>query len=165
MIEFSAHDIEIGFRYENGFRLDDGTKAPESDPLGQVYFPTTRPGHRLPHVWLQRDGQKISTHDLVGSSGGLLLITDQHGKDWLSAANNYFRAHNIDISTIRVALRGDELAECDLDDSEGEWARTNSLDQGGAVLVRPDNFVAWPSQSASGSGGSELFKALTQLLE
>lgn len=51
-IEFGAHGVELGFVYENGALIPDGTDTPPEDPLGQQYFPTTRPGHRLPHAWL-----------------------------------------------------------------------------------------------------------------
>ena len=43
-----------------GAVLMDGTPTPIRDPLGQTYVPTTRPGHRLPHAWVTRDGQRLS---------------------------------------------------------------------------------------------------------
>lgn len=36
-IEFSAHGVELGFSYQEGLRVDDGTDAPATDPLGQGY--------------------------------------------------------------------------------------------------------------------------------
>src|SRR5581483_5340742 len=41
--EFQAHDLEIGFRYESGALVPDGTDgtdAPPSDPMGSTYHPT-----------------------------------------------------------------------------------------------------------------------------
>src|SRR6266498_4738442 len=85
-IEFAAHDIELGFRYENGFLVDDGTETPESDPFGQVYTPTTRPGRRLPHAWIEMGDKIMSTHDFVGAGLAFALITDEAGGDWVAAA-------------------------------------------------------------------------------
>jgi hypothetical protein len=49
-IEFSAHDLELGYGYPAGAIVPEGTKRPKSDPLGQAYHATTRLGHRLPHA-------------------------------------------------------------------------------------------------------------------
>ena len=66
--ECQAHDLEIGFAYEQGALVPDGTEPPHRSPMGDVYHPTTRPGHRLPHAWIEQDGRRLSTHDLVGAS-------------------------------------------------------------------------------------------------
>ena len=73
-VEFTAHDIELGFRYERGWRISDGQPFPPPDPLGHVYTPTTRPGHRLPHAWLRGPGSKsvLSTHRSGWSSRRVL---------------------------------------------------------------------------------------------
>jgi 2,4-dichlorophenol 6-monooxygenase len=83
-IEFSAQDVEIGVSYSSRAIVSDGTLRPIPDPRGQVYRPTTRPGHRLPHAWLHvkntgEDNAIISTHDLVGAKGEFLLITRLEG--------------------------------------------------------------------------------------
>ena len=56
--EFSAPDIELGLHYREGFLLDDGTDPPPSDPYRQIYIPSTRPGHRLSHAWIQENGRR-----------------------------------------------------------------------------------------------------------
>ena len=66
--ECQAHDLEIGFAYEQGALVPDGTEPPHRSPMGDVYHPTTRPGHRLPHAWIEQDGRRPSTHDLFGAS-------------------------------------------------------------------------------------------------
>ena len=161
-IEFSAHDIEMGFSYEHGFRVSDGTEAPEPDPFGQVYVPTTRPGHRLPHAWVERNNQVVSTHDLVGSGVAFLLITDSHGKDWISAAQSCASTYGIAIRMAQINLPSAPLN--DIKDHEEDWEKTKGLKRGGAVLVRPDNFVAWRSKNSSKRGGEELVDALLYLL-
>jgi 2,4-dichlorophenol 6-monooxygenase len=57
-MEFQAHDIEIGFSYAERALAPDGSQAPPRDPFGRDYTPTTRPGHRLPHAWLGRNGER-----------------------------------------------------------------------------------------------------------
>ena len=65
-----AHDMEIGYAYQAGALVVDGSPPVPRDPMGGIYTPSTRPGARLPHVWLERDGRRVSTHDLVGVASG-----------------------------------------------------------------------------------------------
>jgi 2,4-dichlorophenol 6-monooxygenase len=161
-IEFSAHDIELGFSYDEGFHIPDGTDAPESDPFGQIYVPTTRPGHRLPHAWVERDDVVISTHDLVGSNVAFLVITDAYGEEWISAAERFASTYNIKVQTAQIGLRSN--TPINVKDHDEQWERVKGLKRGGALLVRPGNFVAWRSRSASKKGGLELETALKGLL-
>lgn len=135
-IEFSAHDIELGFKYENGSVVPNGTEAPDSDPFGQIYLPTSRPGHRLPHAWVERKDQDISTHDLVGPEAAFLLITDAHGKDWISAVEECQSKVGVTIKTAQIGVQGN------VKDSNEQWEKLEGMKAGGALLVRPDNFVA-----------------------
>ncbi|KAE8381354.1 hypothetical protein BDV26DRAFT_289620 [Aspergillus bertholletiae] len=85
-VEFCAHGIELGFRYNHGFLISDGSILAKRDPLGLQYFPTAKPGHRLPHAWIQMGDHILSTHHLVRKHLGFALITDGKGSSWLSAA-------------------------------------------------------------------------------
>lgn len=63
--QFNAHGVEMGFRYPNGTLVDDGTAFPKVIGDPQLYvMPTTHPGARLPHAWLQRGTREVSTLDL-----------------------------------------------------------------------------------------------------
>jgi 2,4-dichlorophenol 6-monooxygenase len=134
--EFQAHDLEIGFRYDQGALVPDGSQPPPSDPMGSKYFPTTRPGHRLPHAWLERDGQRVSTHDLVDRNG-FLLLTDNAGAAWASAAEAAAEKFGVTITVASIG-EGGEYA-----DTDGTWARLREVSDGGAILIRPDNHVAY----------------------
>ncbi|MBX9386721.1 FAD-dependent monooxygenase [Streptomonospora nanhaiensis] len=46
--EWQHHDIELGYGYEEGALVADGTPARERDPLGCVHLPSARPGARAP---------------------------------------------------------------------------------------------------------------------
>ncbi|OAP57540.1 hypothetical protein AYL99_08278 [Fonsecaea erecta] len=155
-IEFGAHGIELGFTYEDGLKIGDGIETPEIDHLGQKYFPTTRPAHRLPHAWLVLDDRVISTHDLVGSKGSFLLLTDDNGLEWAAAAKRLVLRYKIPIQTARI---GESLR--DLTD---QWERVKQLEDEGAILVRPDNFIAWRSRGPSKANGQELEIAFAELL-
>ena len=52
--EFQAHDVEIGYHYHQGALVPDGSEAPPRSSTGTIYTPTSRPGHRLPHAWLEQ---------------------------------------------------------------------------------------------------------------
>ncbi|EXJ79171.1 2,4-dichlorophenol 6-monooxygenase [Capronia epimyces CBS 606.96] len=159
-VEFSAHDLELGFRYDTGFHIPDGTAPPETDPLGQTYIPTTRPGHRLPHAWLEdQDGQILSTHDLVAKHGygRFLVITDNQGDAWLQAAAEVAKAHGIPIETAQI---GQNSQYVDRDDN---WEKNRGIGPGGVILVRPDNFVSWRSVGKTNRQGKELVDAVNQL--
>jgi 2,4-dichlorophenol 6-monooxygenase len=139
-IEFQAHDVEIGYWYEDGALVPDGTEAAERDPFGAEYHPTTRPGHRLPHAWLQDGENRLSTHDLI-RPGGFALIAGADGADWVAAAQKIAAETGITIQA--RAVDGQDLA-----DSDGQWAQVNQIEPTGAVFVRPDHHIAYRSVTA-----------------
>lgn len=158
-IEFSAHDIELGFKYgTRGFVIDDGTEPEESDPLGQNYVPSTRPGSRLPHAWIEVLDKKMSTHDVTGSGGGFALFTDAEGEAWISAANRFANLAGINISIAQFGPLLHHFKDCD-----DVWAKVKGFKRGGALFVRPDNIVAWRFLHKSRSEGEELTGALELL--
>ncbi|MGQ0700623.1 MAG: FAD-dependent monooxygenase [Panacagrimonas sp.] len=156
-VEMFDHDIELGFVYERGALVPDGTPLPERDPWGSDYRPTTRPGHRLPHAWLEVEGKRVSTHDLLDDKAGFLLLTNARGAAWAAAAQAA-RALGVQLRCVRIAPGGDAL------DTDGDWRRLSQIGEDGAVLVRPDAMVAWRAQSASQDAISELSAALRRVL-
>ena len=74
-------------------------------------------GDRIPHMWLHRDGARISTLDLLGPS--VTLLTDQYGGIWRHAVPSTVAtvgAHEVgEAAADKLGIRG-----------------------GGAALVRPD---------------------------
>jgi 2,4-dichlorophenol 6-monooxygenase len=153
--EFQAHDLEIGFHYPAGALVGDGTSAPPADPMGGEYHPTTRPGHRLPHAWLEREGTRCSTHDVV-PLGGFALLTGPAGSSWADAAE---RAAEVFGVPVRLARIGVEYADVD-----GAWARLREVSDAGAVLVRPDNHVAYRAPAAVPDATEALITALAAVL-
>ncbi|KAJ5174154.1 uncharacterized protein N7482_000031 [Penicillium canariense] len=152
-IEFGAHEMDLGFFYPQGSIVSDGTSPPPEHPRHQVYTPTTRPGHRLPHAWIGRDGKICSTHDLVGSKGDFLLITDGAGQPWIEAAKKASAELGVGITTAQIVEPRQSASDDDYVDIESHWTSVKDFGAGGAILVRPDTMVAWRS---FGPGAPEL---------
>jgi 2-polyprenyl-6-methoxyphenol hydroxylase-like FAD-dependent oxidoreductase len=138
--------VAMGYRYRSAAIQyeppDDG--QPAEDPL----CPSGRPGARLAHVALTREGRALSTLDLVGD--GFVLIAGPNGAPWAQAA----RRLNLRAWTFGADLTGDASAFL---------ARTG-VGADGAVLVRPDGFVAWRAKWATLDPFSALEQALDRAL-
>jgi 2,4-dichlorophenol 6-monooxygenase len=133
--EFQAHDVEIGYHYQEGALVPDGSVPAPRSATGTVYTPTSRPGHRLPHAWLDRDGTRMSTHDIAEGRGAFALITGPDGGSWADAAAVAAEKFGIRINVARIGR--------DYTDPDGVWAQVGEIGNRGAVLVRPDNHVGW----------------------
>jgi 2,4-dichlorophenol 6-monooxygenase len=164
-IEFAAHNIELGFSYDTGAVVPDATRKPEEDYGGRIYNPTTRPGHRLPHVWIERDGKVISTHDLIGAGQhDFFLISDEAGKAWLDAARRISKTSNVHVGVAAIKAHRSTIDPSCFEDYDDEWAKVREFEDGGAILVRPDNFVCWRSHGPSMQDGEELLRAIQAVL-
>ena len=129
-----AHDMEIGYRYETGALVPDGTPPAPRDPMAGIYHASTRPGGRLPHAWLESAEGRIGTHQLVRPDRFCLLCDRE---DWRLAASHAAEAHRVAIDVVVIG-EGSEYR-----DAGGEWARKRQVEPGGAILVRPDAHIAW----------------------
>jgi 2,4-dichlorophenol 6-monooxygenase len=154
-----AHDLEIGFNYEQGAIIPDGSEPPPRAPLRDIHHPTTRPGHVLPHAWIEDDGRRQSTQDLIGRTTGFLLITGPAGTSWCEAAQQVAEKFSIPILTAQIG----EAAQ--YADVEGRWAAVREFADEGAVLVRPDNHVAWRSMGGSEAPADALANAVSRILD
>lgn len=157
-MEWQAHDIELGYHYENGALMPDGTPTPQRDPLGQTYVPTTRPGHRLPHAWVERGGARLSTLDLV-RPGRFALITGRRASPWADAAATLADRHALDIDVVAIA------DDADVRDADRRWRHLRGVSADGALLVRPDQHVGWRSIGAHAEPQRALAAALGRILQ
>ena len=150
-MEFREHVVEYGYTYDSTAVVPDGTSArPTPDDI-RLYQPSTRPGHPLPHAWLEDDdGRRLSTIDLV-RPGRFLLVAGESGSAWCDAAKSLAAAHDLPLDAVRIGhLDGDYLDVC------CHWLRQREIGADGAVLVRPDRFVGWRSLGATGNPAAEL---------
>jgi 2-polyprenyl-6-methoxyphenol hydroxylase-like FAD-dependent oxidoreductase len=117
---FISDGLVLGYRYESSpVIVPDGTPAP-TESVSQ-YTPTSRPGSRAPHAWLE-EGR--STLDLFGSDFVLLAF----GGAAAEASSITSAAHSRDVPLKTVAIDDPAIAK---------------LYERRLVLVRPDGQVAW----------------------
>lgn len=158
-IEMQAHDREIGYSYSAGALVPDGTEPPPRDPVGLVYVPTTRPGHRLPHAWIESSERgRISTHDLTPVEPSFALITGADGGLWRDVAERVGKGLGVSVKAVSIGDNGDYT------DTNGQWQAVREISDDGAILVRPDNHVGWRAMTGVTDPGVELTTALTHVL-
>lgn len=156
-MEFQAHDMELGFRYDGNAVVPDGTEPPPRGRMGDIYTPTTRPGHRLPHAWLEKSGTRLSTHDLCGR-GKFVLITGAKGDAWKAAARAAAERYGVPVDVVCVGAPGQP------EDRSNTWSKLRQTEEEGAVLVRPDVHVGWRCARAPADMTTALSDALGKIL-
>lgn len=157
--EFGALDIELGTAYSEGALLADGSEAPETDPMACEYRPVSRPGHRLPHAWIDGPEGRVSTLDLNGKSARFCLLTGAESEPWRKAAAIVGAELGVEIAVLSIGVG------CAFSDPTGAWEAVKQTDETGAVLVRPDNFVAMRIGRLDGNATYILDGAMRALLD
>ncbi|KAJ9654478.1 hypothetical protein H2198_006487 [Neophaeococcomyces mojaviensis] len=129
-----------------------------SNELKDVFL-STFPGYHLPHLWLARDGHspKVSTLDLAGH-GYFLLLTREAGGKWLKAVETVLETRQIPIKACSIGFG------CDYMDAYRGWSKICDVEDDGAVLVRPDHFVAWRCHSLQSGHVGKLQEVLGHCL-
>ena len=138
--EFNAQGVELNQRYASNAVIPDPDAGEEQwrrDP--QVYLQaTTRPGAKIPHTWLVDEaGQRVSTLDVTGK-GKFSLVTGLAGRAWVQSA------HKLNLPFLRTVVVGAKGAE----DPYLSWAQIREIHEAGALLVRPDGYIAWRQSGA-----------------
>src|SRR5437867_3381132 len=125
-------NVELGYCYHSA-----AVMAGESDDGGVHENPREskgRPGTRAPHVWLERNGERISTLDLF--SRNFVLLAGRDGSVWCDGVQLAAKPLGIHLDVHQIGVGG-------LVDSAGALPEAYGITPGGCVLVRPDGFVAW----------------------
>ena len=117
---FRVIGAELGYRYAGSPVICDEPGGPP--PNVEEYQPTSWPGARLPHVWL--DPGKVSVHDLIGDGFTLLRLGESRG----------------DAPALAKAFAGIGAPFSVLDINSDAARRTYGV---GYLVVRPDLHVAW----------------------
>jgi len=122
--EFDIPGITFGGRYDGSpIVIDDGTAPPRDE--ANVYVPCAKPGGRAPHVWLSDDNS----------------LYDRFGFEWtLLRLSGGAKAHSL---IAAAAQAGIKLKVVDISEKGVRDVYGADL-----VLVRPDQIVAWRSNSA-----------------
>jgi 2,4-dichlorophenol 6-monooxygenase len=158
-MEFSELNVEYGYCYQSSAVVPDGSAAPAPVDDVRVYQPSTRPGAPLPHAWIEdEDGNRRPVKDLV-APGRFLLIAGEDGQAWCEAARQLAAGAHAPIDAVRIGhLDGD------LYDPRCAWLRHRQIASDGAVLVRPDRFIAWRHPAGTGDARAALAAALSRIL-
>lgn len=157
--DYSQLNVELGFAYEVGALVPDGSEPPPTHHSLIELTQTTRPGHAVPHVWLEQDGVQISTKDLVSTEHFTVLVHGAQEAAWSGAAEPVANQLGVPINVIGIG------GPAKLADPSGRWAAINDVYEAGAVLVRPDRHVAWRGSPLPADRESALRKALGAVLE
>jgi 2-polyprenyl-6-methoxyphenol hydroxylase-like FAD-dependent oxidoreductase len=144
--------MEIGYRYNSpAVVLEPGDHRRHEHPRESK----GRPGARAPHVFLDRDGTRVSTLDLFG--GKFVLLAGPEGRAWPAAALAA-------ADRLGVALDAHVVGATGLADPAGCFLNAYGISAAGAVVVRPDGFVGWRAADAAGAPEEVLRPVLRTLL-
>jgi 2,4-dichlorophenol 6-monooxygenase len=158
-MEFTELNVEYGYEYASAAVVPDGSpRKPPVDDI-RVYEPSTRPGAPLPHAWIDdEDGDRRALRELV-RPGRFLLIAGEDGATWCEAARALADDADVPVDALRIGH-----IDGDLFDPRCTWLRHRGIASDGAVLVRPDRFVAWRSPTMSDDPRRELAEVFSTIV-
>ncbi|MFG2723752.1 FAD-dependent oxidoreductase [Streptomyces canus] len=150
-------NVALGYRYPQGAVV--GTD-PATPVVPERLDLSGEPGSRAPHMAVRHRGERISTLDLYETSFVLLSDADDPS-GWHEAAVRLAEETSVPLTSYRVGGgSGAELTP----EGDTDWSAAHGTTPEGAVLVRPDGFVAWRSPGPVPDAGSALRQVLTTLL-
>lgn len=150
--ELDYMSVAFGYRYRSAAILqdipDDGALAESPDR------PSGRPGTRGAHVVFEHKGKEVSSLDLIGRD--FVLLTGPEGAPWARAGTAFAYNCGMPLSIYRVGA--------DLLDVSGKWAERYGVTAAGAVLLRPDGYIAWRARTVTSSAATTLREALARVM-
>ncbi|KAJ6088818.1 hypothetical protein N7486_009372 [Penicillium sp. IBT 16267x] len=111
-----------------------------------------QPGTHLPHFWVDMDGVRVPILDVVGSDWTLISASTT----WSDAVSDVNERSSVKIRSVCVGR--DVLLSGDVD-----IQMLLGISGNGAVLVRPDGYIAWRSVEMQVDAGKILGSALSQV--
>lgn len=153
-------NMEIGYLYRSA------AIAPVQGDHNRVYedprTATGRPGSRAPHLQISQDGVPCTVLDLASKDH--LLLCGAAGQKWAQAASGAATTLGlplaIHVMAAGPAISTESLVDAHLRNTESVRNSTGSLQDvehqfesryqvssSGAVLIRPDGFIAWKAPS------------------
>jgi 2,4-dichlorophenol 6-monooxygenase len=143
---FDTIGLQLGIAYDDGALVPDGSPRPAIANRARDHVPSSRPGARLPHAWVMRDGVRVSTLDLVA-----------HDRFTL------FAGARVSAPAAGPGLRV-LVAGRDFGDPDGRWQALGGVGDDGALLVRPDQHVAWRATHGVHGADGEVARSLARIL-
>jgi putative polyketide hydroxylase len=147
LVDYAA--VAFGYQYRSSAVLG----APED--TAPALLPeelTGQPGTRAPHMAITLDGREISTIDLYGRRW--VLLAGANAAAWVSSAERVAQRLDVPLDAYRFGV---ELVGA-------EGVATHEIGTDGALLVRPDGFVAWRTQAAVEDSERKLEHVLSHIL-
>jgi 2,4-dichlorophenol 6-monooxygenase len=162
--QFNCHGVEMGQRYASAAiaadtqPIDAQAIPVEEERDAELYYrPSTVPGSSLPHAWLERERNAISSIDLAGH-GRFTLLTGVGGTAWKQAARHVRETLGIEIEAIAIG------PGCEVLDPYSNWAARRGVLESGCLLVRPDRHVMWRAQTVSANASQVLLDVMRSVL-
>ena len=152
--------LDLGFCYPGGAFTPVATAKPEAEAPVMTYRPTTSPGARLPHFWVEKDGTRLSIHDALASGAFTLLVHAPGAGAWRTALSRIEGTLPMPIRCYSVGVS----SGAELIDSDRAWPALSETGETGAVLVRPDGHVAWRVRALPDAPGDELRDGIKRML-
>ncbi|MFF9059403.1 FAD-dependent oxidoreductase [Streptomyces sp. NPDC014882] len=156
-------NVALGYRYPQGAVV--GTD-PTSPVVPEKLALDGSPGTRAPHLWVRHEDRRLSTLDLYERS--LVLLSDADGDagagrsdGWHEAAVRLAGELSVPLVSYRVGAGPDAAL---VPEDGADWRERHGTAAGGAVLVRPDGFVAWRSPGPVPEPEPVLRRVLTTVL-
>ncbi|MER7726681.1 FAD-dependent monooxygenase [Streptomyces sp. NPDC096323] len=149
-------NVALGYRYVDGAVLGIG---PDRPVVPEGVRLTGDPGSRAPHLWVRRAGERISTLDLYERS--FVLLTDAADVAWRRAAARVGERLGVRLDAFGIGTGPGGDLEPEAGD---DWAEAHGTSSEGAVLVRPDGFVAWRAESGVEDADKALHEVMVALL-
>ncbi|MEA1011502.1 MULTISPECIES: FAD-dependent monooxygenase [Bacillus cereus group] len=126
--------VTVGYQYCSQAIIDKCTIPHRMD----IVELNGRPGTRAPHFWGTYDGKEVSILDLLGND--FVLFTGVENSAWTKGVHDVSSKLRVNIKVYRVGLSGDFITQEDV------FNEIYGIENGGAVLIRPDGFIGWRSE-------------------
>ncbi len=149
--------LNMGYRYSTGAAIVPEAGDEQLPLFQQPTWWTGQPGTRAPHVVLKCQGELISTLDLFGLH--FVVLAGPQGQLWLEAGRRAQEALHLSLESYQIGGEAGSLL-----DSDGAFCKAYGIDASGAVIVRPDGFIAWRSQTSQEDAEHMLTQAFAKLL-
>ncbi|MCG5447233.1 FAD-dependent monooxygenase [Micromonospora sp. NIE79] len=144
--------VTMGYRYTSNASV--GAPA-DTELLPRELTFTGQPGSRAPHGWVDQNGARVSTIDVL--TEGWTLAAAPGDDAWLAAAEAVSAETGLPIKALTAGPDGDLV-------DDGSWLASCGVGPGGALLVRPDGIVAFRSAGPVDDQAKTLAAALATIL-
>jgi putative polyketide hydroxylase len=149
--------MELGQLYRSEAILGAGDELPPAMRPDQW---AGQPGTRSPHLWVAKDGARLSTLDLLQRDWAFVSGSER----WCEAAQRAARQLGLGVHTFHVngplCCAGTPIEQIVAEQQDVESAF--GIGPAGVTLVRPDGYVAWRTREETEDMVATLTDALTR---